>query len=124
MITGVVTPSREAVIPVMARGPLGQETEVEGIIDTGFTGFLTLPARLITNLGLSFAGTTRSALGDGSDVQMDAFEATVLWDKHELSILVLGAEGAALVGMSLLSGHRVTLDVQDGGPVIIEPLGS
>jgi hypothetical protein len=53
---------------------------------------------------------------------MDVFEATVLWDARERDVAVLVAEGAALVGMALLSGYRVTLEVEDGGSVRIEAL--
>jgi predicted aspartyl protease len=67
MITGVVTSRREAIIRVLVRGPHGKEAQVEAVIDTGFTGFLTLPARLMTSLALFFAGTTRAALADDSE---------------------------------------------------------
>ena len=33
-----------------------------------------------------------------------------------------GAAGGSLVGMSLLYGNRVVLDVVEGGEVLIEPL--
>jgi clan AA aspartic protease len=122
MITGLVTSNREAVICVLVRGPQGKGTQIEAIIDTGFNGFLTLPPQFIADLALPFAGTTRAALGDGSEVQMDVFEATVLWDNQERSVVSLGAEGGALLGMSMLSGYRITLDVKDGGTVIIEVL--
>lgn len=122
MISGVVTSNREAVIRVLVRGARGQEAQVEGVIDTGFTGFLTLPARLIATLALPFAGTTRAVLADGSEVPMDVFEATVIWDDQERGVVALATEGAGLVGMALLSGYRLTLDVEDGGPVSIEAL--
>lgn len=122
MITGIVTANREAVIHVLVRGARGQEAQVEAVIDTGFTGFLTLPAGLIATLALSFAGTTRAALADGSEVSMDVFEATVLWDNQERRVVVLAGEAVALVGMALLFGYRVTLDVKDGGAVRIEAL--
>jgi clan AA aspartic protease len=122
MIIGVMTANREAVIHMLVRGSRGQERQVEAVIDTGFTGFLTLPVGLITDLALSFAGTTQATLGDGSEVHMDAFEATVLWDHQERSVVVLAAEGGTLVGMAMLSGYRVTLEVKDGGSVIIEAL--
>jgi clan AA aspartic protease len=122
MITGVVTPNREAVIRVAVRGTHGQETQVDTVVDTGFNGFLTLPVQRITDLALSFAGTTQATLGDGSAVPLDIFEATVIRDNHEQSIPVLAAEGSALVGMALLSGYRVTFDVEDGGSVSIEAL--
>jgi clan AA aspartic protease len=122
MMIGVVTSSREAVVRVLVRGAPAQEAQIEAVIDTGFTGFLTLPAQLIATLALSFAGTTRAALADGSEVPMDVFDAIVLWDNQERRVVVLAAKGAALVGMAMLSGHRVTLDVEDGGSVSIEAL--
>jgi hypothetical protein len=35
---------------------------------------------------------------------------------------VLAATGDALIGMSMLSGYRMTLDVEDGGRVVVEAL--
>jgi clan AA aspartic protease len=122
MITGLVTAEREAIIALTVRGFGGQEEPIEAVIDTGFNGFLTLPPPLISGLALPFAGVTRAELGDGSEVDIDVFAATVLWDSHERAVLILGAEGGPLLGMSLLSGYRVTLEVKDGGAVMIEAL--
>lgn len=122
MMTGIVTSNKEAVLRVMVRGAHGPEVLVDAIIDTGFTGFLTLPAQLIITLALAFAGTTRALLGDGSEVRMDIFEGVVLWDNQERHVPVLAASGDALMGMSMLSGYRMTLDVEDGGSVVVEAL--
>ena len=122
MITGIVSSDREAVVVVQVRGSDGFEEPVNTILDTGFNGFLTLPTSLISRLGFSFAGTTRAMLGDGNEVQLDVFEATILWDGQERTVITLAAEGGALVGMSLLAGYRVTMDVEDEGSVLIEAL--
>ena len=122
MLSGTVTSNKEAAIRVWLSGPNGQPETVDAIIDTGFNGFLTLPKQLITSLMLPFVGTTRAALGDGKDVPMDVFEATVRWDEQERNVLILAAEGVVLVGMSMLSGYRVTIDVEEGGLVRIEAL--
>ena len=122
MITGLVTSAREAVVGLAVRGSEEREEEVEAIIDTGFNGFLTLPPTLIVNLALPFAGTTRATLGNGSEAQMDIYEAQVLWEGQERSILVLEAEGNALLGMSMLADCQVTIEVRDGGAVVIETL--
>ncbi|MDE2736209.1 MAG: hypothetical protein OXI72_17565 [Gemmatimonadota bacterium] len=53
MITGIVSADYEAVIRLKVQGPIGQEREVDAVVDTGFNGFLTLPPRLITPLGLT-----------------------------------------------------------------------
>lgn len=67
-------------------------------------------------------GNRRATLGDGSMVVLDLYLATVSWHVQEREVLVLQAEGGALVGMSLLYGSRVVLDVVDGGEVTIATL--
>ena len=56
MIIGVVNGNLEAIIRLVVRGPNGQEDEIEAVIDTGFTGFLTLPPSLIVSPGLAWRG--------------------------------------------------------------------
>jgi predicted aspartyl protease len=51
MIVGMVNANREATIRLLVIGPQGYQQEIEAIIDTGFTGFLTLPPLLVTTLG-------------------------------------------------------------------------
>lgn len=122
MLTGRVTNKKEAVVPIQVLGPAGQVSLVEAAIDTGYDGFLTLPASLIRDLDLSFAGTARATLGDGNEVGMDIFLASVAWDEEPSDVLVLAAEGGILLGMAMLAGSRVTLDVEDEGAVTIESL--
>lgn len=122
MITGAVTAKIEAVVTLRVRGPHGREFMTDVVIDTGFNGFLTLPTAVIVDLGLPFAGAAIAQLGDGSLVRTDAFKALTLWDGNELEARVLEAEGGVLLGMSLLHGHRLTMEVEDGGAVTIEPL--
>jgi hypothetical protein len=50
----MVNANREATIRIVVSGPSGQQQEIEAIIDTGFTGFLTLPPALIQALGLAW----------------------------------------------------------------------
>jgi predicted aspartyl protease len=60
MITGMVNANREATIRLVVSGPSGQQQEIEAIIDTGFTGFLTLPPALIQALGLAWLCRNRA----------------------------------------------------------------
>jgi clan AA aspartic protease len=80
MIVGVVNANREAVIQLVVRGSKGQEQEIQAIIDTGFTGFLTLPLALIDSLGLPWLGRESGVLSDGSLQVFDVYAATVIWD--------------------------------------------
>jgi predicted aspartyl protease len=81
-----------------------------------------LPARLIEDLDLELLGRVRAALGDGSEVAMAGFEATVLWDGERRDVFVLEADGVPLVGMAMLLDHRLTMDVEPDGVVQIGPL--
>ena len=120
MIQGIVTPEREAVIRLMVRGPQGQEQELEAVLDTGFNDWLTLPPELVAALGLPFAAPARATLADGSEVEMNYHRAAVIWDGALRSGLVLACEGGSLVGMSLLYGHEMYVNIVDGGLVTIK----
>jgi clan AA aspartic protease len=122
VITGVITADREATLRLSAFGPSGQEQEIEATIDTGFNGFLTLPASSVATLGLPYHSQTVATLGDGSHVLLRLYEASVDWEGRARDVLVLEADGGPLVGMDLLYGSRMTLDIVDGGLVTIEPL--
>ena len=122
MITGIITVAREAVIRLVVRGPSYHEVTVDAVIDTGFTGWLTLPPALVGTLGLPFAGTTRATLSDGSEVAIDVFAATAVWDSRDRQVTVLATEGGVLVGMAMLFGFRLTLEGTVGGLVQIEAL--
>jgi len=122
MITGHVTSTREAIIRFAVRAAGARQETIEAIIDTGFDGFLTLPTSVISALDLPFAGATKAALGDGSEVFLDAFEAVVVWDNGERSVITLATGGKPLVGMAMLSGYRLALDVVEGGQVQIQAI--
>ena len=57
MNVGTVSTDLEAVTEVTVRGPGGEEKRVEAVVDTGYGGTLTLPARLIATSG--FPSTVR-----------------------------------------------------------------
>lgn len=122
MLTGHVTSDKEAVIPIEVLGAEGRIAQVEAGIDTGYNGFLTLPRTVIEDLGLTFVGPARAALGDGNEVRMDLFLAAVHWEDGPRDVLVLETEGGTLVGMALLGGCRVVMDVEEDGIVSIESL--
>jgi predicted aspartyl protease len=122
MIIGQVTADQEATIPLIVRGPHGEELDIEAIIDTGFTGYLTLSAASIASLNLVFREMSDFIQADGSLLSFEVYHGTVAWDGADQGILVLAADGGLLVGMSMLDGSLVTLEVTDGGQVTISPL--
>jgi len=122
MITGIVTVAREAVISLTVRGPNGQEQEIEAVIDTGFDGSLTLPPALITALGLPWRRRGRALLADGNESVFDIYEATVIWDGTARRVSVDEVDVMPLVGMALLYGYELTVQIVEGGRVLLKPL--
>jgi predicted aspartyl protease len=78
MITGAVNANREATIRLVVSGSSGQQQEIEAIIDTGFTGFLTLPPTLVQALGLAWLCRQPGILADGSIEVFDVYISTVI----------------------------------------------
>ena len=120
MIEGVVNAAYEPVVVLAVQGPSGQATEIEAIVDTGFTGFLTVTPALATELGLSLEGTSRATLADGSEVTFDVYDVAVLWDGQPRYVLADAADTTPLVGMRMLDRHNLNIDVEDGGRVVIQ----
>lgn len=117
---GLVNSKREAVISITVCAPQVELLEIEGLIDTGYSGYLTLPGDLIATLGLSTLGTEQLTLADGNEISSDLCLATIVWDGRERTIEVDTLESEPLIGMALLEGYDLSIRVAVGGPVKIE----
>ena len=71
-------------------------------------------------LGLAFDGVGWAVLADGTEARFDVYDATLLWDGQPRRVYVYAAETTPLVGMRLLEGHDLHVEVQDGGRVTVE----
>lgn len=120
MIEGSVNAAHEAVVSLFLQGPAGRTVEVEAVLDTGFNRFIALPLEIITALGSSPAGSNRVVLGDGSEASLDVYGVTVLWEGVPRRVDAYAADTSPLIGMRLLDGHSLYVEVQDGGRVAIE----
>jgi hypothetical protein len=74
-VRGTVTSEgREAVLRVEVLSAGGTSSlQVEAVVDTGFTGHLTLPSATVEALGLPIIGSAESILADGSLVMSDRY---------------------------------------------------
>src|ERR1700730_16429339 len=123
MITGVVK-SGEGRIRLKVKGLPGREQEVEAIVDTGYSASLTLPPALIAALGLTWQAMDTARLADGSQCIFSVYEARVVWDGKVRHILVDEADADPLVGMRLLRGHELKIQIRARGKVTIKRLPS
>lgn len=117
MIIGSVTPGKEAIVEITVTGP-GGSLSVLAMLDTGFNGHLTLPKESIQKLGLKPHSVATAKMADGTIVSLVRFSAQVRWLDTDRQIFVLAAESSSLLGMALMYGTRVSIDVVDGGNVV------
>lgn len=122
MIIGSVNANREAVVQLAILGENQQNQGIKAVIDTGYTGFLTLPSAVITTLELSWYMQQEGILGDGSLCMFNVYEALVIWDGQVRSVEVNESEADPLVGMGLLEGYELKIQGVAGGLVTITAL--
>jgi clan AA aspartic protease len=124
MVEGSVYGESDALVELAVLGPEGRKERLDFRVDTGFDGALTLHPAVVAALGLPPMGARWIRVGDGRMVLCDLFDAQVEWDGEPRPIDVLAADIAPLLGMELLGGHQLRIDVVDGGAVRITPLAS
>ena len=123
MITGIVNARREAVITIEIEDSSGRPHDVDVVIDTGFNRFVMLPANMIASLGLRQLFRERAELGDGSVRLLPVYLAFLKWDGARRKVDVHAADsGAAFVGMALLAGYELRIQVAPRGDVTIEAM--
>ena len=121
MIVGMVR-GREALIRLTIRGGRGRQQEVEAVVDSGYTGWLTLPPAVIAALHLRWRSLGRGVLADGSVTTFDIYQAKIVWDGRLRSVFVNEFDATPLVGMSLLRGYEYKMQVRARGKVTIKRL--
>ena len=124
MLRGRVSPDEQALITVEVHGNGGRSESVEAVIDTGFTGHLTLPADTIGRLGLSPAGQNEFELANGALFEFQRYIGSVIWHGCPHEVYILESECDPLLGMTLLWGSRITMDATTGGKIAIKELTS
>jgi clan AA aspartic protease len=124
MIIGIVNADFEPIIPLSICGSDGKVYTQEAIVDTGFNGWLSLPPDLIAELNLKWKRRGRAILGDGTECVFDVYEAILVWDENMLTIPIDEADSEPLVGMSLMEGYQLTVQVFEGGLVELVKVGT
>jgi clan AA aspartic protease len=122
MIRGSVNADWEGRIPLVVFGAGGTRKEIQAVVDTGFTGQLTLPPPIISSLGLTWLGIEEGILADGSVEVFHVYSTSVMWDGQTRPGEVDAMNAEPLVGMKLLGRHSLQMNVIPGGDVTIAPL--
>ena len=121
MMQGRVNQSCEATLAIAVKNDQATQM-VTAVIDTGYSGFLTLPSDTIKTLMLSWQGRDVATLGDGTFCTFDVYVGLVIWDGQYREIYINESETVPLIGMQLLQGYEVPIQAIAGGLITIEAL--
>jgi len=124
MITGIVNADFEAIISISIYNSEGKIYTQDAIVDTGFNGWLSLSPDLINQLNLKWKRRGRAILDDGSECVFNVYQAVVAWDGDYLTIPIDEADSEPLVGMSLMEGYQLTVQVFEEGTVEIHKVNA
>ena len=95
---------------------------VNAVVDTGYTGSLSLPPTAVRSLGMRFFGKRRAELADGRVVTFDVYAGSVIWDGRPLAVEIDESPCDPLIGMKLLEGFELNIRVTRNGSVSIRRL--
>lgn len=119
-MTGHVSNHR-AMLPVVFRLTGQPEFSIEFVIDTGFTGSLTLPPDAVTAMGLPWLTERTANVADNRDVLVAVYAATILWHDALRTVPVLALGRRPFLGTALLDGGYLGVEFIESGPVAVTP---
>jgi predicted aspartyl protease len=120
VIVGTVNARLEATLQFQIEDSSGHLHVIDTVIDTGFTGDLTLRLAQISALGLPQTGVIVAQLADGTLHRTAVHEAILVWDYHPAQVRIQAVETTPLLGTRLLAGHELKVHFVPGGTVTIE----
>lgn len=121
MMTGSVR-ARHVLLPVAFRLPGRPDLTLEFVVDTGFTGMLTLPVARIAAMGLPFVHRIPAQLADVSFIEVGIHSAIISWKGVESEVLVLATGERPLPGTALLDGSELLAQFREEGLVTVDDL--
>lgn len=95
----------------------GVHLNVMFTVDTGFTGYLTLPPDVIRELDMERLGSRTFRLANDAEGETDLYLAFF----ESAPIIAHQIDAEPLLGAAMMNECRLTVDFWEGGRVTIEP---
>ena len=114
MIEGQMNEQYEAMITMTVNCPEGATEEAEAVVDTGFNWFLCLPETVIQRLHLPYLNSTTAFMADDRSRILRIHQAQIDWDGKARTVEAHATGATALIGMQLMTDHRLEIDIRIG----------
>jgi clan AA aspartic protease len=109
---GIVDQAGRAILEIQLRSNSSHPFRTIAVwIDTGFTGDLVLPQKIIDELGLKPSGTVDGILADGSQTVLTTYHCEIDWFGRIRNLEVIANSGTTpLLGVGLLLAKELVVD--------------
>ena len=124
MIVGSINDNGDPTIPIRVLDANGHVHRIVAVVDTGFNGYLSLLPHQIQELGLGAPRSIDMTVATDATFRLNSYPGIVLWHGERLPVVVVESEGTPLVGLALLWGSLLTVEITEHGAVTISPLPS
>lgn len=121
-IMGICTSSLELVIDITVTNQHHNSVDLTAVIDTGFSGAVSIPTLVVKKLALPFVRHVTGYLADGSRCAVSLYSARVRCGTRNFEIEVAAADPHSLIGMQFLAGHKLFAQIIPGGPLTLTPI--
>jgi len=105
-------------------GPKGRVESYSGVLDTGFTGWIALPATDIEKLALNFSHDDTLTLADDRTVRVSLYTAEVFLAYRWYELFVVQIGSIPLVGTGVTSNSRISIDMIPKGDITYMPINA
>jgi clan AA aspartic protease len=122
MISGYVNDDLEPIVPLTVEDVSGNRQLLEARIDSGFDGWLSLSPAILASLGVPVVDREDVLLGDGSVQSVVVHDTPILWDGGPLVVRTDAFDTPPTIGLALLEGYEIRIEVKRGGMVTITKL--
>ena len=115
MIHGRVEANGEIFFRVAVADRHGDLHDFTALLDTGFTGYLTLTPELIEALGIILDEEIPVIVGDGTIQTFRRYKGEIVWAGREINGYIHAVSGIPVIGLELLRGGKLYVECTEGG---------
>ena len=110
--------------PIYVEGRTRNPKIFTAIVDTGFDGWVALPASEIAILDLEMIGANPVVFGNFTTELVRTFLAQIIWNDQRRFVTVHESGNEATIGMNLLRNNNLSLDACENGAIQLEPISA